>query len=272
MKTLLKSYLSPAFLVCAMILLTAAATKSLVIQALGWHLTKFPLPLKQNLHEMDEEALLPYLVRNKHRIDNPDILATLGTEDYLQWIIEDPEVEPTSPVRFCSIFVTYYTGDPDMVPHVPDECYVGGGNRRKAGYVDTATLYREDGRTQTLRYQNILFTSVGESVLASNVEFYVGYLFHVNGQYSGSRTETRSHLSQNFLSRYSYFSKVEWQFYGVDTFGRIYPDREQVVKASEKLLQVLLPAIEDGHWPDWDEANREQQAKTENNQALETSD
>ncbi len=258
MKTLLKAYLHPAFLVCTVLLLTAATTKSLVIQALGWHLTKYPLPLKQSLHEMDEAALLPFVVRNKTRIDNADILATLGTEDYLQWIIEDPDAEPTSPLRYCSIFVTYYTGDPDMVPHVPDECYVGGGNRRKAGYVDTATLVRGGGQPQTLRYQNILFTGTGGSALATTVEFHVAYLFHVNGQYSGSRTETRMYLSQNFLSKYSYFSKVEWQFYGVDAFGRVYPNREQMVKASEKLLPVLLPALEEGHWPDWDSANREE--------------
>ena len=257
MKTVLKPYFRPAFLVCTVLLLTAATTKSLVIQALGWHLTKHPLPLKQSLHDMDESALLPYTVRNKLRIDNADVLATLGTEDYLQWIVEDPDADPASPIRFCSIFVTYYTGDPDMVPHVPDECYVGGGNRRKAGYVDTAALPRDSGQNpQTIRYQNILFTGTGESITAPTVEFYVAYLFHVNGQYSGSRTETRSHLSQNFLSRYSYFSKVEWQFYGFDAFGRIYPSREQVVQASEKLLQSLLPALEDGHWPDWEAANK----------------
>lgn len=257
MKMPLKPYFRPAFLVCALLLLTAATTKSLVIQALGWHLTKQPLPLKQSLHDLNESALLPYTVRNKLRIDNADVLATLGTEDYLQWIVEDPDADSASPIRFCSIFVTYYTGDPDMVPHVPDECYVGGGNRRKAGYVDTAVLSQGVGQNpQTIRYQNILFTGTGDSVMTSNIEFYVAYLFHVNGQYSGSRTETRAHLSQNFLSRYSYFSKVEWQFYGFDAFGRIYPDRAHVAEASERLLRVLLPALEDGHWPDWEAANK----------------
>jgi hypothetical protein len=257
MKTNLKSCLHPAFLVCVLLLLTAATTKSMVIRVLGWHLTKFPLQLKQNLQEMDETKLLPYIVKNRLRIDNADILATLGTEAYLQWFIEDPEADSASPLRYCSIFVTYYTGDPDMVPHVPDECYVGGGNRRKAGYVDSATLIRHEGQApQTIRYQNILFTGTDDTILSSNAEFYVAYLFHVNGQYSGSRTETRSLLSQNFLSKYSYFSKVEWQFYGFDAFGRIFPDRRQVVEASEKLLQVLLPALEEGHWPDWEAANR----------------
>ena len=257
MKTILKPYLQPAFLVCAMILLTAATTKSLVIRFLGWQLIKYPIELKHPLHEMDEKALLPYVVRNKAKIDDPDVLATLGTEAYLQWILEDPDAEPGDPARYCSVFITYYTGDPDRVPHVPDECYVGGGNVRKAGYVDSAALLRNGEQTpQTIRYQNILFGSAGETMLTASADFYVAYLFHANGQYSDSRTQTRTILSQNFLSKYSYFSKVEWQFYGVDPFGRVYPSRQQVVQASERLLQVLLPAIEKEHWPDWDAANR----------------
>ncbi len=258
MKTTLKPYFQPAFLVCALLLLTAATTKSLVIQALGWQLAKHPLPLQKPLHEMDETALAPYIVRHKASIDNPDVLATLGTEDYLQWLLVDPDAEPGSPVQFCSVFVTYYTGDPDRVPHVPDECYVGGGNIRKAGYVDTARLTRGgQDDPQILSYQHILFGGSDDSTLGGTTDFYVAYLFHANGQYSGSRTETRRILGQNFLSKYSYFSKVEWHFYGNTPFGRVYPDREQVVEASEQLLGVLLPVLERDHWPDWDAANED---------------
>lgn len=259
MKAILKPYLQPAFLVCALVLLTGAASKELVVRFLGWQLTKYPIPLQKPFTEMDEKSVLPYSVRNKQRIENPDIVETLGTEDYLQWLLEDPEAEADSPTRFCSLFVTYYTGNPDMVPHVPDECYVGGGNTRQAGYVDTAILWSEDGQTeQKIDYQNILFGSISDSPLMSDINFYVAYLFRVNGQYSGSRTQTRAILGQNFFSKYSYFSKVEWQFYGVDAFGRIFPDRQQVVRASEKLLRVVLPALEKEHWPDWDAANREE--------------
>lgn len=258
MKSAFKPYLQPAFLICVLLLASAATTKTLIIRTMGWHLTKLPLPLQKPFHEMDEKDLLPYVVRSKMRIDNPDIVETLGTEDYLQWIIEDPAAEPHSPTRFCSIFVTYYTGNPDMVPHVPDECYVGGGNERKAGYVDTALLHRGDGQTpEKIAYQNILFGTSADSVATTDVSFFVAYLFRVNGQYSGSRTETRTILGRNFTSKYSYFSKVEWQFYGIDAFGRIFPNRQQVVDASEPMLNVLLPALERSHWPDWDAANRQ---------------
>jgi len=259
MKAFLKPYLQPAFLVCALLLLTGATTKELVVRFLGVQLTKIEIPLKLSFNDMDEKSVLPYIVRNKLRIDNPDILETLGTEDYLQWILEDPDADPDSPTRFCSLFVTYYTGNPDMVPHVPDECYVGGGNTRQEAAVDTATLWRNDGQTaQKIDYQNVLFGSTGDTLLTADVKFYVAYLFSVNGQYSESRTKTRTILGQNFFSKYSYFSKVEWQFYGVDAFGRIYPNRQQVVRASDKLLGVVLPALEQGHWPDWEAANRKE--------------
>ena len=259
MKAFLKPYLQPAFVVCALLLLTGATTKSLVVRFLGVQLTKFPIPLKLSFNEMDEKSILPYVVRNKQRIDNPDIIETLGTEDYLQWILEDPDAEPDSPTRFCSLFVTYYTGNPDMVPHVPDECYTGGGNTRLEGTVETAALWQNNAQAaQKIGYQNVLFGSESNSPLAVDVKFYVAYLFRVNGQYSSSRTETRTILGQNFFSKYSYFSKVEWQFYGADAFGRVYPNRQQVVRASEKLLQVVLPALEKGHWPDWEAANRPQ--------------
>lgn len=262
MKATLKPYLKPAFVVCVLLLAVTATTKSLIIRHMGLQLVKFPLELKKSLHEMDDKSVSPYLVRNKSRIDNPDIVETLGTEQYFQWLLEDPNADANSPTRFCSVFVTYYTGNPDMVPHVPDECYVGGGNVRKDGHVDTAMLSRSNGLpAEKIAYQNILFGSAGEQLAATEVSFYVAYLFRVNGQYSSSRTETRKILGQNFFSKYSYFSKVEWQFYGFDAFGRIYPDRQQVVAATEPLLQVLLPALEREHWPDWEAANRQDDSK-----------
>jgi hypothetical protein len=50
-------------------------------------------------------------------------------------------------------------------------------------------------------------------------------------------------------SEYSYFSKVEISF---SNLRGIYPDKEQAIDATEKLLKVLLPVLEENHWPDWD--------------------
>jgi hypothetical protein len=46
---------------------------------------------------------------------------------------------------------------------------------------------------------------------------------------------------------------VEWKFYGADSFGLIYPDKDQTLRASQKLMAHLLPELEKKHWPDWEE-------------------
>ena len=45
---------------------------------------------------------------------------------------------------------------------------------------------------------------------------------------------------------------------GVDIFRcPSYPDKEQTLDASAKLLKVLLPELENNHWPDWEKINNE---------------
>ena len=257
MKKQYQTFFQPAFVVCATLLAVSAATKSVVIQTLGIQLTKLPIPLKKPLDQMDAKKLTPYEVQDKQTITNRDILESLGTEQYLQWNLEDKNAPAGSPTRYCSLFITYYTGNPDMVPHVPDECYVGGGNNRLKGEaltVDVTWPGRE--KPVPIALQSVLFSRKEENVLPMENQFSVQYLFKANGEFCGSRTETRTVLGRNFLGKYSYFAKIEWQFYGSDYTGRIYPTQEQVLQSSQKLLSILLPVLEEDHWPDWEKANR----------------
>ena len=257
MKKQYQTFFQPAFVVCATLLAVSAATKSVVIRTLGVQLTKLPIPLKKPLDQMDPGKLSPYAVRDKQTIANRDILESLGTEQYLQWNLEDKDASTDSPVRYCSLFITYYTGNPDMVPHVPDECYVGGGNTRLKGEdlkVDTLWPGREKPIPIPIQY--VLFSRKTEDLLQTDSGFSVQYLFKANGKFYGNRTETRTAMGKNFFGKYSYFAKIEWQFYGSDYTGRIYPTQEQVLQASQKLLSILLPVLEEDHWPDWEKANR----------------
>jgi hypothetical protein len=72
------------------------------------------------------------------------------------------------------------------------------------------------------------------------------YFFRVNGRYAGSRQEARLALNKNLFSRYSYFCKVELVF----NVSSVSPSQEETVAASEKLLAVVLPALEKEYWPD----------------------
>ena len=253
-ETEIKFFFKPAFIVCLAVLLSAAIAKEAVIRVLGVQMVKEPIALQRPLEEMDPVALAPYELKKNVRIQNRDVLESLGTEEYLQWIIEDSEAKPDSPTRFCSLFITYYTGNPDMVPHVPDECYVGGGNTREGA--GTVTLKDSRPTGQDLDFQYVAFKSVDRQTMRED-DFSVQYFFHANGDYCSNRTDTRLKLGGNWFNKYSYFCKVEWKFYGVGSFGLIYPDKEQTLIASGKLMEKLLPELEGNHWPDWETINSE---------------
>lgn len=251
----LKSYVKPSFVVCAALLLSAAIAKETVIRKLGVHMVKLPIALQHPLDEMTAIALVPFELKRKDRIQNHDVLESLGTDEYMQWLLEDTEAAPGSATRYCSLFITYYTGTPDMVPHVPDECYVGGGNQRASG--ETVSVDVPHGTDkQELDFQYVVFKHVDSQTMREET-FSVQYFFHANGKYCSSRTDTRLVLGSNWRSKYSYFCKVEWKFYGMDSFGVIYPDKEQTLAASGKLMAVLLPELEKNHWPDWEKINNE---------------
>jgi len=251
----IKSFLKPAFVVCVAVLLSAAIAKEAVIRVLGVQMVKESIALQHPLEEMDEGVLAPFVPKNKTRIQNRDVLESLGTEEYLQWVLEDSEADPSSPTRYCSLFITYYTGNPDMVPHVPDECYVGGGNEREGGGTVTINIPRNDG-DQKLDFQFVAFKNIDRQTMREE-NFSVQYFFHANGDYCSNRTDTRLKLGSNWFSKYSYFCKVEWKFYGADSFGLIYPDKKQTLDTSGKLLERLLPELEKSHWPDWEKINNE---------------
>lgn len=249
----IKSFLKPAFIVCIAVLLSAAIAKEAAIRMLGVQMTKEAIALQHPLDEMNDAVLSPFELRDKARIQNRDVLESLGTDEYMQWVMEDTDVAGDSPTRYCSLFITYYTGNPDMVPHVPDECYVGGGNVRTGAERISLEIPTLDP-SQEVAFQYVQFSNTGGQSIKEE-SFSVLYFFHANGKYSGSRTDTRLILGSNWFSKYSYFCKVEWKFYGRDSFGLIYPNKEQALTASQKLLELLLPELESNHWPDWEKIN-----------------
>lgn len=249
-------YLQVPFLICVGVLAFSAIGMRAAIAWAGIQLTKYPLPLRKSLDDLDAKLLAPYQVRQRAKIDNLDILESLGTRDYIQWILEDPQVPASSPVRYCNLFITYYTGDPDLVPHVPEECYVGGGNIKKDAFSHRLRLSGNAGSVAELPVSRLLFVSQKANEWDPLSEFSVLYFFKVNGQYASGRGETRLAMSKNFTCKYSYFSKVEWKFSGTGN-----PSEGDILTASEKLMSRLLPLLETQHWPDWEKAKQDSASK-----------
>jgi hypothetical protein len=238
------AYLQPAFLICTAVLALAGGGVSIATKELGLYLKKEALPLKKPLDELDEQELDPYKVVARQTIENAEVLQSLGTQDYILWVLEDPREPLESPVRQWMVFITYYQL-PDRVPHVPEECYTGGGYQRLGtSAVDFQVGVAGVARRIPGRYLRFGRDSGGMSLSAE--QFPVLYLFRVNGEYAGSRDDARMALNKNIFSKYSYFCKLELIF----NQSLAAPTKEEAVTASEKLLTVLLPLLEQNHWPD----------------------
>ena len=128
----------------------------------------------------------------------------------------------------------------------------------KLGNARIGGLDITDGKTD-FDVRSLVFLSEGKNVWDRDYQYGVVYFFKVNGSFAAGREETRAAMGRNLAGKYSYFSKVEWKFYG-NAGGRVLrAEQEDIQKASEKLLGVLLPILEEDHWPDWDKANAEEQ-------------
>lgn len=221
---------------------------SVTMKKLGIVFKKEPLPLKKSLDELDQRSLAPYTVVAKKKIENADTLKALGTEDYIQWVIEDTGQTANSPVRRCLLFITYYEL-PDRVPHVPKECWTGSGYQQLGG--GESVVLKADNNVDfkaEVPAQYLVFGPKTGDPFQRGVRIPILYFFKVNGQYANSRQDARMALNKNLFGKYSYFSKVELAF----NMGLVAPNKEQAVTASEKLLAVILPILEGEHWPDWE--------------------
>ena len=247
----IRGYFQPAFLVCVVVLvLTGAGMSMRGLVAV----TKIPLPLRKSLKLLDENGLEGYEVLAKDSIES-DVVDELGTEDYIQWRLEDKNEPIDSPTRRMMLFITYYNL-PDRVPHVPEECYTGGGYERRGSDGVDLTINNADGFARKLPATCLVFRKMGADTLHSRQAFPVIYFFSVDGEYAGSRNQARLSLNKSLFRKRSYFCKVELVFN--QTAATV--EQAQAVEASEKLLKVVLPILEREHWPKIGELSKEEDA------------
>jgi hypothetical protein len=246
-KSNMRVYLQPAFLLCVLVLVLAGGSMSIAIKSFGVYLKKEPLPLRKSLELLDESNLMPYkIIPPKLKIEDKEVLESLGTEDYIQWIMEDTEAPLNSDVKKFMLFVTYYKL-PDRVPHVPEECYAGGGYQRLASDNVTLEINNKNGFNKSIPGKYLVFGGTKADLWRNSKKFPVLYLFRVNGEYAGSREEARIALNKNLFHKNSYFSKVEIVF----NQSSVAVSKENAIMTSEKLLAVILPVLEKEHWPEW---------------------
>jgi hypothetical protein len=212
------------------------------IAKLDVYLIKKPLDLRLSMDKIDEAKLAPYKVKDKQKIESEDVIAELGTREYIKWVVMDPTVAENDPARVMVVFITYYR-EPDIVPHVPEVCGRGGGNLIESTE-DCAIHVSDCGATNDKVPVRVL--KIASPDMSGGYKYgTVAYFFGVNGGFECNRQMVR--LRVNSLScQYGYFSKVE-----IDFAGNAEMEKDKALKAVEKLMQKFLPVLVTEHWPKW---------------------
>ena len=241
--SMLRKFFSFHFVTAAVIMIVAAILIGPVAWSMNFRQAKAAIPLRKPLSAMDVDRLRPYRVVERATLDAP-VIDALGTDQYIRWMLEDTSLPPSDPLHDVDLFVTYDTGGQNLVPHVPDECRLGGGyqparpHENRNVHIDGPTMVRDI----PLRVCTFVKTAVFH-----RDEQTVVYLFHSNGEFAATRDAVRI-LFNDPRDRFGYFSKVEISF--------PHANREESVKGATKLLSKLLPVLVADHLPDFEAAQK----------------
>lgn len=251
-----RGFASGRFYTCVAILLLSSVAMQSVAAALGGYFRKHPLPLKQPLYLLDRNKLLPNY--DLSPIQPPpltdEVVENLGTTEYLDWHVLDTTRGRDDPLHKARLFITYYTGQPDLVPHNPKECLAAGGfslARETLVHVDTP---HPDGSVARIPVSILEFEPprrgpfVAGDGTGDAPRLTVAYFFYANGAYVTTRNQVRVQVS-SLTDRYAYYSKVEIVF--TSSNGMRLATREQTIEAVQPLLRTLMPILWTDHYQDW---------------------
>ncbi|MCB9845625.1 MAG: exosortase-associated EpsI family protein [Phycisphaeraceae bacterium] len=115
-----------AFWVVCAALASAAIGLGVGVRAMGAYLRKEPVEPPRLLSEVPPESAT-WERRGTDVVEAPEILETLGTENYLTRTVVRKSLRPDGTPMVLQLHAAYYTGMVDTVPHVPERCFVGGG-------------------------------------------------------------------------------------------------------------------------------------------------
>jgi hypothetical protein len=248
---------SPRYYACVAILLLTAVGMQLVAGISDGHFRKSALPLKRPLDALDQAKLLPEY--KPYRVQppplEPELIENLGTEEYLQWNLVDQQCDRADPTALVQLFITYHTGQPDLVPHNPEQCRAAAGMSLVGRGAMEVSVPGADGVEHTIPVSVLEFELprreglVARGGVGGGQRQFVAYFFYTNGRYVTSRTGVRLAVS-NLWDRYAYYSKIEVSF--SDPTLREFASREQTEAATRRLLPKLMPILWEDHYQSWE--------------------
>lgn len=238
--------ISARYWVCLGLLVCSAAGLRAAAWQLGLFLQKEAVPLKKPLALFDTSKLGPRFELNRALTDaapplSEDLLAGLGTKEYAQLFLTDTEKGINDPTRVASVFITYYTGKPDLVPHVPDECWHAAGFNQVGAWmtdVRAADVGAPGDRVplRVLEYEGGKKTAFTADAAERAT---VMYFFHANGGYTTTRDGVRGRLTNPF-QRYAYYAKVEIVFRNSQG---AYAGKDASIACAGPLIERLMPVL-----------------------------
>lgn len=205
-------------------------------------LSKEALPLRLPLTMLDEYSLGSYRLLQRNTLDSV-VVEALGTDQYMNWSLEDTDLSPHDPLRHVILFVTYYTGGSNLVPHTPDVCYLGAGYN--PGQPHENKLMDIRSLQSGVSPIPIRICTFVKTAIFDNKPITVIYTFMCNGKFVNTRTRVRL-LINDLSDTYAYFCKVEVSFPNAN--------REQSIEGAKKIFELVLPVFIEHHWPDFEAA------------------
>lgn len=244
------------------ILLISAASMQATASFLGQYFRKEALPLRKPLAALDRNRLAPeYTLHAVPPAVIPDeVIESLGTREYANLRLVDLSKDRGDPAAVAHLFVTYYTGKPDMVPHVPDECYQAGGYDPLGAVAAELLVPGAGAEKDKIPVRVLAFGMRGEGLLKSveaqpERRMYVMYFFHTNGTYVTTRNQVRLRTA-NLFDKYAYYAKIEVRF--TDYSMQKAADERESIAAAEKLMRKVMPILLEEHFADWEKLKSEE--------------
>lgn len=242
---------SPHFWVALTVLLIAAVGWNATMRAMGVVLAKAKVPLESPLGTFPDRFGDRFRIAKEYNTDifhegkahlPHDVVETLGTEEYIDWIFIDERSSTTSPTA-VRLHVAYYTGILDAAPHVPDNCMVAGGLTPAGDSVvvwPVENVSEEWGEWQAVEVKRAAFQHKDATGPEGRIVSY--YVFSVNGKPMSDRKDVRFALANPF-AKYCYYAKIELSSWGG---GLSEEDREAVCREffAEAMphLQKIMPS------------------------------
>ena len=243
------------FLACFVVVLVAGGALQGSVKALKIHLAKRPADLRKTLASLPRELgsfkALEFedpdtgTMEIDRKLPEDSVLA-LGTEVYLvRDYLDSQSTEELTPM--VSVFSTYYTGKPELVPHVPERCQAATGYTQTGSETFEVIVPDVGLPDDKLTVRASTFTGVDPRSGRSR-SFAIIYFFVANGAYFDDWVRVRLHLNAPqayFWDKYSYYGFFRLTFPQSN-------DKEQCIAAAKKFLKLGFPEMIQV-WPDWDE-------------------